>query len=235
MIDNCIEMNPVGGESTPRIKSAKLCRVTLTRRVQAKMRCRFDLRKYPFDHQYLEFKLKSRRVPQSGPHSATVKLASPSTFRGKNGHMLDSHVDWISEWDIVKIDGAPDGEALDFYRLQVCIIRNSTSVMTNIVLALAVILLLSFTSYGIEIDDFQDRVQVNVTLLLATMTFKFVLAEKLPAISYVCRREQRFRSLHNFCFVFLFSSSSFSIHLSLFLIIVPSHFPSLCFSYRSDT
>ena len=86
----------------------------------------------------------------------------------------DPEADWMPEWN-VKIDGAPDGANSDFYRMQVCILRESTSVMTNIVLSLAVIMLLSFTSYGIEIDDFQDRVQVNVTLLLATMTFKFVL------------------------------------------------------------
>ena len=208
-VDNCISSNPVGGPSEPRVKSASKCRVTLTRRIQAKLRSRFDLKRYPFDHQFLEIRLKSRRVPQSGPHSATVVLSNPTTFRGKLGHILDPEADWMPEWNIVKIDGAPDGANSDFYRMQVCILRESTSVMTNIVLSLAVIMLLSFTSYGIEIDDFQDRVQVNVTLLLATMTFKFVLgktffffsifllsvhhtnihtyntADKLPAVSYI--------------------------------------------------
>ena len=178
-VDNCISSNPVGGASEPRVKSASKCRVTLTRRIQAKLRSRFDLKRYPFDHQFLEIRLKSRRVPQSGPHSATVVLSNPTTFRGKLGHILDPEADWMPEWNIVKIDGAPDGANSDFYRMQVCILRESTSVMTNIVLSLAVIMLLSFTSYGIEIDDFQDRVQVNVTLLLATMTFKFVLGKTL--------------------------------------------------------
>lgn len=183
-IDNCIESKSASN-SKPRVKSVKECRVTMTKRVMSVLRNRYDLRSYPFDNQTLEIKFKSRGVPNITGKSSTVVLDSPRTWRKHKGHSLGKNVDWLSEWDIVSLDGAPDGKCQDEYRVQINIARESLNAMSNLVLSLAVIVILSFTSYAIPIDDLADRLQVQVTLLLTTMTFKFILSDTLPSVPYL--------------------------------------------------
>eukprot|EP00940_MAST-03C_sp_MAST-3C-sp2_P001623 g1623.t1 len=185
---NSIEFAYVGGRSLPRIKNAKTGRITVTQRIAGTFRTHFDLRLFPFDSQYLEIQLKTRNVQHvsSDVHSksAPVVICNPKTWRGKKGHKLESSADWLSEWDFIKIDGAPDGKEQNVYRMQMCILRDSSSKITNLVFPLSTIIICAVTAYGVPVSDLGDRSQIVVTLLLATMTFKFVLSEQLPSAPY---------------------------------------------------
>jgi len=181
---NCVKQNIIGGASHPRVKGTSN-RVTQTQRIAAVLRTQYDLRLYPFDHQYLEIQLKSRGVSRQKGGTVNVRLANPITWRGKKGHKLGDMVDWLAEWDIAKIDAAPDGKTHDRYRLQVCVLRDSTSSFWNLVLSLTCILALSFTAFGLAIDELADRESIVMTMLLATMTFKFVLSDHLPSVPYL--------------------------------------------------
>jgi len=91
----------------------------------------------------------------------------------------------LAEWDIGKIDGAPDGKDQSMYRFQICVLRDSQSAFWNLVLSLASIIVLSFTAFGLHIEQLADREQIVMTMLLATMTFKFVLSDHLPSVPYL--------------------------------------------------
>eukprot|EP00939_MAST-03C_sp_MAST-3C-sp1_P004124 g4124.t1 len=182
---NAQQLELVGGLAPPRLKDLHSGRVTITQRVSAVFRTRYDLRLFPFDSQILEIRLKSKNVHHViGHKSANVQLENPVTWRGKKGHSVSSEADWLAEWDIATIDGAPDGKHHSMYRIQVCVLRDSSSTFSNLVLPLATILLLSFTAYFVPAEDIADRLQISVTMLLTTMTFKFILSDILPSVPY---------------------------------------------------
>jgi len=182
--DNCTSREFVGGSSSPRIKDHKEGRVTLTQRILGQMRTRFDMAMFPFDSQILEIRLKSRHATRN-KESLYVKLCNPETWRFKNGHKLGASADWLSEWDIVKFDGAPDGKHQDEYRLQITILRDSRAAFWRLIFSLSSILLLSFTAFGVQVDDLSDRASITMTMMLALVAFKFILADELPKVPYL--------------------------------------------------
>jgi len=103
----------------------------------------------------------------------------------KKGHKLDERVNWLSDWNIAKINASPDGYHHDTYWLQICVLRESSSVVSNLMLSMACILALSFTAFGLHVEELADREMTAMTMLLATMTFKFLLADYLPSVPYL--------------------------------------------------
>jgi len=182
--DNCTSKEFVGGEGQPRIKDHATGRLTMTLRLLATMRTRFDLALFPFDSQVLEIRLKSRHASRN-KKTYIVKMCNPQTWRFKNGHKLASGADWLSEWDIVKFDGAPDGKKQDEYRLQIQINRDSRAAFWRLIFSLSSILLLSFTAFGVSVDDLPDRSSITMTMMLALVAFKFILADELPKVPYL--------------------------------------------------
>ena len=45
--------------------------------------------------------------------------------------------------------------------------------------------ILSFCSFSVDISSPSDRLSVTLTLLLTAVTFKFVVSQRLPTISYL--------------------------------------------------
>jgi hypothetical protein len=79
---------------------------------------------------------------------------------------------------------------IDQYTLQIIVARNSASVMWNMCFSLFVIDCLVFSAHGIPIGSLEDRLGVNLTLLLTAMAFKWVLSEKLPDVPYLTTMEK---------------------------------------------
>jgi len=182
--DNCTSKEYVGGEGQPRIKDHQTGRVTLTLRVLATMRTRFDLALFPFDSQILEIRLKTRHASRN-KKAYPVKMCNPHTWRYKNGHKMAPGADWLSEWDLVKFDGAPDGKKQEEYRLQVVINRDSRAAFWRLIFSLSSIMLLSFTAFGVDVSDLPDRASITMTMMLALVAFKFILSDELPKVPYL--------------------------------------------------
>ena len=54
----------------------------------------------------------------------------------------------------------------------------------NVIMPMFIVTTLLFTSFAVDPDSFHDRCSITLTLLLAMVAFKFIIAEKLPRISY---------------------------------------------------
>ena len=66
-----------------------------------------------------------------------------------------------------------------------CIVqRGSRYYLYNIVLTEIFLVLLSLTAKVVPVEEFADRMSISLTLLLTSVAFKFVVAEKLPNLSY---------------------------------------------------
>lgn len=63
--------------------------------------------------------------------------------------------------------------------------RKSQYYLVNIALPMALICALSFSSYGIDPNDLPARLSVTLTLVLTAVAYKFVLAQSIPAVSYL--------------------------------------------------
>ena len=79
---------------------------------------------------------------------------------------------------------------IDQYTIQIIISRNSTSVLWNMCFSLFVIDCLVFSAHGIPINSLEDRMGVNLSLLLTAMAFKWVLSDKLPDVPYLTTMEK---------------------------------------------
>lgn len=183
--ENAIVKEFVGSDVPEfRIKDHKTGRVTLTQRLLGTFRTRFCLDMFPFDHQHLEIVLKTRHITHESK-ALHVQLANPVTWRYKKGHKLDKGADWLSEWDIAKFNGAPDGKHKDEYRLQITILRDSRAAFWRLIFSLSSIMILSFVAFGVDINDLSNRVQITLTMLLSIMAFKFILTDELPKVPYL--------------------------------------------------
>jgi hypothetical protein len=54
----------------------------------------------------------------------------------------------------------------------------------NVIVPMFIVTTLLFTSFAVDPDSFHDRCSITLTLLLAMVAFKFIIADKLPRISY---------------------------------------------------
>eukprot|EP00750_Incisomonas_marina_P029071 INCI7038.2.p3 GENE.INCI7038.2~~INCI7038.2.p3 ORF type:complete len:257 (+),score=42.36 INCI7038.2:53-823(+) len=64
------------------------------RRYAGTFRSRASVQDYPFDHQFLNLLVKSRRVD-----GTKVTLFNPMRFQWQ-GHRIDAHADWLAEWSL---------------------------------------------------------------------------------------------------------------------------------------
>jgi hypothetical protein len=138
------------------------------------------------------------------------------SFRKENGHEILSTADCLAEFDILRLaskafsskhgsidrinmndeekaaldkDIADKTYYQDQYTMQMCLARESWSVIWNMCFSLFVIDVMVFTGHGMELGGLGDRLGVNLTLLLTAMAFKWVLNEGTPNVPYLTLME----------------------------------------------
>ena len=186
------------GGDVPRVRprdpvTGECNHVTLTAKMKATIKSRFDFRRYPFETQVLQLLIKAHTVSDgksfaNGKRHGFVTLADPTRWRYDDAHEIVPNADWLVDWDITSLAASPCGfhEGVnDGYKVQVLITRDSTSIMWNQALSLAVIDLLSMVSYGVHPIDLADRSSIVFTMLLTAMAFKFVVSDSLPSVPYL--------------------------------------------------
>jgi len=70
-------------------------------------------------------------------------------------------------------------------KFDIHLVRKFEYYMWKVMLPLWLIILTSLAPYGIEVDDFQGRLEVMFTLLLSTVTLLYVVQESIPKVSFL--------------------------------------------------
>ena len=100
----------------------------------------------------------------------------------------------LTEWTLlpyvltsVELTNANESASLKRYDRvsHTCIVRRGSKYyLYNIALTEALLVLLSTTAKIVPLDEFADRMSISLTLLLTSIALWFVVAEKLPNLSY---------------------------------------------------
>lgn len=192
-IENGIDVMMVGNETDPREK--KDCHMTATRRYQATLISRMNMRNFPFDIQYLEviFKIERSQVTLADGSLLRQKIRLNNPVRWRKQHTIETNADMLAEWELMKIWGGSldlkaDG-VHDRYCVQILVHREVTSILWNFAWPIFSIGLLSLTGHGVPVPDLADRMSVNLTMFLTIVAFKWALQDRLPKVPYLTTME----------------------------------------------
>ena len=161
--------------------------VQLSYRVVGRFKTLFSLHNFPFDYQTLKIEISSKWSSSAVLFDRTPNIPcvlSNANFLGKEQWDLLDHVitrDSTSTDDPSKVSII----TYSFYAFEFHIKRKYTYFLTNIVCLMLLISLLSFTTFFVNPDSIGDRLSVILTLLLTAVTFKFVVSQNLPPVSYL--------------------------------------------------
>lgn len=75
-------------------------------------------------------------------------------------------------------------------RISMHIDRKAGYWVLNVIIPMFIITSALFLSWSVPVTDLADRCSITLTLLLAMVAFKYIVAEKLPPISYATRIDQ---------------------------------------------
>ena len=161
--------------------------VQLSYRVAARFKTLFSLRNFPFDHQTLKIEISSKWSDLAVQFDKAPNIPcvlSCSNFLGREEWDLLDHVitraSSTSE-DSLKVSLI----TYSVYTFDFNIRRKYSFYLTNIVFMMFLIALLSFSSFFVNPANTGERLGVILTLLLTAVTFKFVVSQSLPPVSYL--------------------------------------------------
>ena len=161
--------------------------VQISYRVVGRFKTLFSLHNFPFDYQTLKIEISSKWSSAVVVFDRTPNIPcvlSNENFLGKEQWDLLDHVitkDSTSSEDPSKVSMI----TYSSYAFEFHIKRKYTYFLTNIVCLMFLISLLSFTTFFVSPDSIGDRLGVILTLLLTAVTFKFVVSQSLPPVSYL--------------------------------------------------
>ena len=161
--------------------------VQLSYRVVGRFKTLFSLHNFPFDYQTLKIEISSKWSSAAVVFDRTPNIPcvlSNENFLGKEQWDLLNHVitkDSSSSEDPSRVSIIK----YSFYAFEFHIKRKYTYFLTNIVFMMFLISLLSFTTFFVKPENIGDRLSVILTLLLTAVTFKFVVSQSLPPVSYL--------------------------------------------------
>ena len=161
--------------------------VQISYRVVGRFKTLFSLHNFPFDCQTLKIEISSKWSSSVVVFDRTPNIPcvlSNENFLGKEQWDLLDHVitkDSTSSEDPSKVSMI----TYSSYAFEFHIKRKYTYFLTNIVCLMFLISLLSFTTFFVSPESIGDRLGVILTLLLTAVTFKFVVSQSLPPVSYL--------------------------------------------------
>uniref|UniRef100_K3WI57 Neurotransmitter-gated ion-channel ligand-binding domain-containing protein n=1 Tax=Globisporangium ultimum (strain ATCC 200006 / CBS 805.95 / DAOM BR144) TaxID=431595 RepID=K3WI57_GLOUD len=191
-----------------------LSHLKYSRRTIAVFNEEMSLFNFPYDQQKLSFEFSmTGGVRASLPISPTP--IDPGKFVLENyklGNMFN--VVYGSKVFVGDIHDTPDRKTIDF---EMTLGRKSGYYFTNVAIPSAIITYLSFTTYAPLDDgtlmDTGSRLQIVMTLLLTTVTFKSQVASLIPQVSY-------YTSLDKYVFFCFVITCLVTVENSLYPVIV---------------
>mmetsp|Transcript_39554 Transcript_39554/g.51051 ORF Transcript_39554/g.51051 Transcript_39554/m.51051 type:complete len:401 (-) Transcript_39554:1625-2827(-) len=154
-----------------------------------------ELKDFPFDHQHLHVTLTSRWSADSCIFRLSPYQKSCVSKGALNHQVLSLHepraYDYTSDHDDgclpLLSDPSESNSNVQYNRIHIALVctRNPYYVLTNVVTMHFLVGTTCFTTFALEADDIADRINLLVTLILATAAFKYVSTTMLPETNYI--------------------------------------------------
>lgn len=153
--------------------------VTRTQRYLGTIGTRFDLGHFPLDRHQLLFELASSKAGE-------VELVLQPELTGQSDELS------LTGWKVEQGKGSVIEHQLLHLRLPgvryaLPIQRMTSYYVWNVILPLALVVLMSITSLWIRPNFVAPRIGVAATAMLTVITYRFALAQQVPALDYLTR------------------------------------------------
>jgi len=160
----------------------------------------FNLRKFPFDTQVLQFEY------QPFVSSPSAFQFAPQSLPG-TGISGDPHTE-LAAWRVTEVSYRADKlDSIGFVPptrqaiFQIVVKRRSGFYIWKIFLPLLMLTLVPASVFWMDVKDIDWMLKVPMTMLLSMVAFEFSIARDLPRIGYVTFLDAVFFSSFVFCFV----------------------------------
>jgi len=174
--------------------------VTYTEAFNAVLSNNYDLRKFPFDTQILQFEFQPFLSSSSAIQFAAQPL--PST-----GITSEQHTE-LAAWRVQRLQYTAEkmtsGGIVPATRealFQIVIERRSGFYVWKIFLPLLMMTLIPCVVFWLDVKEFDWALKVPMTMLLAMVAFEFAVARDLPRIGYLTLLDAVFLTSFVFCFL----------------------------------
>ena len=177
--------------------------VTYRERFDAVYSNDFELRKFPFDTQVLQFEyqpfLSAARQIRFAPQALRFTGISPM-----------QHTE-LAAWHLENLRYTTDKVVLDPYQpdtrealFQLTATRRSGFYLWKIFLPLIMITLIPVVAFWIDVKEFDWILKIPMTMLLSMVAFQFTVTRDLPRIGYITLLDAVFLASFAFCFLAVF-------------------------------
>jgi len=174
--------------------------VSFRMELQGTFQEQMELISYPYDHQLLTVEVQACREFADGAGRVISDEKGTSTRLRQNlsgsamsqvntaGFILSSEYQLMPqlkfEERVTHRDESSSRCQYSLLRVSMRVRRRPGFVHFNVALPIFLITSCTFASYVVEDKEFADRCAINLAVLLAQVAFKFIIADKLPRISY---------------------------------------------------
>ena len=159
---------------------------------QATFQESMELGKFPFDKQLLTMKLCTGWPLDDQENSVQLVQNKKSMYRSfvTTDDFLQSSEYKLSkvlkfEWKYTKRADSASEQTYSLLHCSMHVERRIGYWYTNVMLPIFIVTSCVLPSYAVPPDEFGDRAAILFTLLLAQVAYKYVIADKLPKISYM--------------------------------------------------
>lgn len=177
--------------------------VTYVERFDAVLSNNYELRKFPFDTQTLQFEFQPFLSSVSTIRFANQAL--PSTGISPEQHTeLASWLIKDLRYSAEKVTGdrfLPETREALF---QIVIARRSGFYLWKVFLPLLMLTMIPAVVFWIDVKEFDWILKVPMTMLLSMVAFEFTIARDLPRVGYVTFLDAVFLASFAFCFLCIF-------------------------------
>jgi len=145
-----------------------------------------NLRDFPFDRTELQIRVSASKgvnMIRLVENKLAPSLIQVSNFMLGGGWVLQPAVRFAAS--VTPPSHSRSGTSRPLGVLSMYMDRKPAYYVLNIGFPLALIDALSFTSFAIDAADLPSRLNVTLTLVLTAVAYKFVLAQSIPAVSYM--------------------------------------------------
>ena len=174
--------------------------VTYTEAFNAVLSNNYDLRKFPFDTQVLQFEFQ----PFLSSSAAIQFAAQPLPLTGITS---EQHTE-LAAWRVKRLQYTAEKMTSDEIvpatreaLFQVVIERRSGFYIWKILLPLLMMTLIPSVVFWLDVKEFDWALKVPMTMLLAMVAFEFAVARDLPRIGYLTFLDAVFLTSFVFCFM----------------------------------
>ena len=179
----------------------------------------FQLARFPFDRQELKIRITS------GHEDMLLQKNQSGSYRS---YCNREHFAFASEYILSERVHFFEGRTKPFESsnflsypqlvISLSVDRLASYWLLNVVLPMAIITGCSFASYVVPTSDLADRCSITLTMLLAQVAYKYLVAEKLPTIGYATIIDVYVL----FCFLVTFALTTLQAYSAMGLYVEPS-------------